>query len=279
MKKIIAAFDGLRFSNSCCAFAVDIAKHSNTHLVGVFLDDRDRHSYRLYDILKKPDSLDERLKKLDAADEKNRAAAAHNFEVACREAMINYSVHHDSRTAINELLHESIYADLLIVDGKESFSAHKEKTPPRFIRELLAHSQCPVLVTPEKYHVPEKIILLCDGSPSSVLAIKMFSYMLPSLKHLPAELVFVKDLERNQYQPDHKLLREFMKRHFPKAAFKVLRGLAETEIVNYLKVQNLRPLVVLGAYNRGAVSRWFKSSMADTLLNNIKAPLFVAHSR
>jgi nucleotide-binding universal stress UspA family protein len=70
-----------------------------------------------------------------------------------------------------------------------------------------------------------------------------------------------------------------MKRHFPESTYTVLKGLPETEIVNYLKQQKDSPLVVLGAYRRGLVSRWFRASMADVLMQSLKLPLFVAHNK
>jgi hypothetical protein len=39
MKKIIAAFDGLKFSGSTRDYAIDIAKQANTHLAGVFMEE------------------------------------------------------------------------------------------------------------------------------------------------------------------------------------------------------------------------------------------------
>jgi len=70
-----------------------------------------------------------------------------------------------------------------------------------------------------------------------------------------------------------------MKRHFPKASYTVLKGDPEAEIVNYLKAQRTNPLVVLGAYQRGMVSRWFRPSMADLLMKELKLPLFIAHAK
>ena len=51
-----------------------------------------------------------------------------------------------------------------------------------------------------------------------------------SLKHLPTEVVTVKWMKKDLHIPDNKLLKEFMKRHYPKAIFTVLQGLAEIEI-------------------------------------------------
>lgn len=70
-----------------------------------------------------------------------------------------------------------------------------------------------------------------------------------------------------------------MKRHFPAAQYTVLKGLAESEIITYLNVQKANNMVVCGAYQRGMVSRWFRVSMADALMKNLKLPLFIAHHK
>ena len=45
MKKIIAALDGLKYSESVVKYAVYLAKQNSSHLVGVFLEDFTYHSY------------------------------------------------------------------------------------------------------------------------------------------------------------------------------------------------------------------------------------------
>jgi nucleotide-binding universal stress UspA family protein len=107
----------------------------------------------------------------------------------------------------------------------------------------------------------------------------MFSYTLPSLKQYPTEVISVNEPKQSLHLPENKLMKEFMKRHFPKAEFTVLKGLAEVEIVDYLKRQKEMPLIILGAYRRGMVSRWFRASMADVLMKDLKLPLFIAHNK
>ncbi len=103
--------------------------------------------------------------------------------------------------------------------------------------------------------------------------------MLQSLQHLPVEVISVKDVNNNLHLPDNKLMKEFMKWHFPKATYTVLKGLAEAKIIKHLKGVKENSLIVLGAYRRGRVLRWFRTSMADTLMKEIKAPLFIAHNK
>src|SRR5436190_23179909 len=117
MKKIIAAFDGIKFSESTRDHAIQLAKQNNAHLVGVFLEDATYQSYKTYDLLiKEGGIIGSTKKKLDKKDSKKRASAVTSFEVSCQKANVEYTIHRDRNIAIQELLHESIYADLLIVD-------------------------------------------------------------------------------------------------------------------------------------------------------------------
>ena len=177
MKKIIAAFDGLKYSQSTRDYAIYLAKQTNTHLVGVFMDDPTYTSYKIYELIAKEGVSEDKLKKFEAKDKATRAAAAENFEKACQQSGLEYTLHHDRNIAIQELKHESIYTYLLIIDSKETLTHYIEKLPTRFIRDLLGDAQCPVLIVPQKYKPVQKIIVLYDGEPSSVHAIKMLSYL------------------------------------------------------------------------------------------------------
>lgn len=280
MKKIIAAFDGLKYSTNTRDYAIALAKQTHTHLVGVFLDDPIYTSYKIYDLIDEKNGVSEqKLKKLEEKDRLTRMAAAADFENACQKEGLQFSIHHDKHIAIHDLKHESIYADLLIIDAGETLTHHEEETPTRFIRDLLSDTQCPVLLVQKKFSPINKIILLYDGAPSSVYAVKMFSYLLPQLKDCETEVISVNPAQGDLHVPDNLLMKEFMKRHFPKAAYTIKKGLPEIEIVNYLKEHKENALIVLGAYRRGNLSRWFRESMADVLMKEIKQPLFIAHNK
>lgn len=280
MKKIIAAIDGLKYSDSTTSYAVYLANKINAHLVGVFLDDFTYHSYKIYELISKEgDMYEEKRVMLEEQDKKTREESVNSFNKACSEAGLNYSVHHDRNIALRELLHESVFADMLIVESKETLTHYEEKIPTHFLSDLLSEAQCPVLVVPRKYKPIDKIVLLYDGEPTSVYAIRTFSYVFAELKYLDIEVVSVKRAKETLHLPDNRLMKEFMKRHFPNALFTVLKGDPEVEIIKYLKQQNKNLLVVLGAYRRGMVSRWFRPSMADILMEELNAPVFIAHNK
>ena len=279
MKKITAAFDGLKYAESTRDYALNLAKQTNTHLVGVFLDDPTDTSCKVYDLISKEGVSEERLKKKEEKDQLLRAKAAADFEQACKQAGLQFTLHHDRKIAIHDLVHETIYSDLMIISAKETLTHYPENLPTRFIRELLSESQCPVLLVPYKYKPIQKIILLYDGEPSSVHAIKMFSYLLPVLKHLDVEVIAVNPVNSSLHLPDNKLMKEFMKRHYPKVKYTILKGWAEDEIIQHLHQISENVLVVMGAYQRSTVSRWFRESMADILMKEVKFPLFIAHNK
>jgi nucleotide-binding universal stress UspA family protein len=280
MKKFIAAFDGLNFCESTMEYAIELSKSEKAHLVGVFLDDFIRRSYGVAEIVGYEGStLDKQLHELNNQDKETRDESVEVFEKACQGAGLNYSVHRDKNVALQELLHESIYADLLIINGKETLSHNSEEPPTRFIRELLNDVQCPVLIVPKNYKSIEKLVLLYDGKPSSVFAVKMFGYLLNPIKELPTEVISVKEQETSLHLPDNRLIKEFIKRHYPKAEYIVLKGIAEEEIYRYLHRSKEGVMIVLGAYRRGKLSRLFNPSMADYLLGELNLPLFIAHNK
>jgi len=278
MKKMIAAFDGLKFSNSTKEYAVHLAQNNTMHLVGIFLNDITYHSYKYSEVLDEHGAVAKKQKGiLDQRDEDTRKDSEISFEEYCQEAGLNYSIHHNRLIAIQELLHESIYSDLLIIDASETLNRYEKEPPTYFIKDLLTDVHCPVLLAPKKYKPIEKIILLYDGEPSSVYAIKMLSYVLDSLKHLPIEVLSVTGRNQSLHVPDNALMKEFMKRHYPDAEYTVLKGEPESEIISYFKAQHENVLAVLGAYKRNLISQWLRESMADILMKQFKIPLFIAH--
>lgn len=275
MKKFIVALDGLHLSVSGIKTAISLSQQHDAHLVGVFLDDFTRNSFSIYEVLESGEPFEKTLRQLSSKDAQIRDQAVKQFENDCQEAKITYSIHRDKGFSLQDLLRESIYADMLILDSHETFTRHAEDAPTRFVKDLLADVQCPVFLTPASFTPFEKIVFLYDGAPTAVFAIKMFSSIIPS--SLPVEVITVKEMDDDMHLPSHKLMKEFMKRHCPQATYTVLKGEAEREVLRHLKGASSSTLVVLGAYQRSSVSRWFKNSMADVLLRALKCPLFIAH--
>lgn len=279
MKNFLAVFDGYKLSKSTLHYAIQLTQAAKAHLVGVFLDDPIYRSYNVTKVIKTSRDYEAELKLLDAKDEEKRKVAVQQFEQACAKAAIPYSIHRDKNIALVELKQESMFADLLIINEYETFTRFKEQPPTRFIRDLLSDVQCPVLVVPKMYKTVDKVVLLYDGGPSSLYAIKMFSYLLGGFMKLPVEVLTINQDADNLRLPENKRMRRFVERHFPNVTYTVRKGDAEEQITGHLRNHKEDELVVLGAYRRTEISRWFKTSMADILMRELDTPLFIAHNK
>ena len=277
MKKIIAAFDSLGFSESTMQYAVFLAKEYDAHLVGVFLRETTRIGYAVYaTITKQSDSGKSIFDAIDNADKVTMTNAIMAFESGCQKAKISYSIHKDKKDALQELLHETAFADLLVIDAWETFSYIETNLPGWFIKNVLHDAQCPVLLVPKKFNPVNKLILLYDGSPSSIQAIKMFTYILPEMSNLETKVLCAKDERSNLHLPNNKLMKEWMKRHYPNVTYQILQG-TEKEIANIISHEGADVIVVAGSYHRSSLSMLFHKSLADLLLKQTNAPVFIAH--
>lgn len=278
-KKILVVFDGLKFSESVLNYAIQLTKETDASLIGLFLEETIYRSYDASEILRSHKNGEQVLKQMAQKDQEKREKSVKQFQKVCDQAGITYTFHRNTNVAINELKQQSIFADLIIINKNETFSRFTEKLPTRFIKELLTDVQCPVLLVPDRFKPLDKIILLYDGGPSSVFAIKMFSYLFTGLPNVPVEVFTVKENMVSTHLPNNDLVREFIKSHFPKAKYIVGKGDAEEQILAHLRYHKGNELVVLGAYRRSELSRWFKTSMADILMKELNTPLFIAHNK
>jgi nucleotide-binding universal stress UspA family protein len=279
MKKISVVLDGLKFSEATMKYAIRMAADTNALLTGVFPESYLYHSFYLYDMIGNQGISKVKLKHLLEKDQATRHNAVAIFKEHCKKLAVDCIIHNDKTYPLEDLIRESIYSDMLVIGAHETMSNIGEEAPSTFIDNLLSETQCPVMVVPSKYQDIQKVVLLYDGSPSSVFAVKMFSYLLPFLRDLETEVIYVSGEEKPTELPENKLIREFIRCHYPLAQYTVLSGDPEEQIVAYLKSGKLNPLVVLGAYQRGIVSRWFRSSMADKLISQLAVPLFITHYR
>lgn len=278
-RKVLAVFDGLKLSKSTMNYAIEFAKQANAFLVGIFLDDAMYRSYNLYQVMKSEGDIEASMERLDEKDKAKRDKAVLEFQKACDVAGISYTFHRNTGIAIEELKQESIFADLMVINDNETFNRFSENRPTRFLKELLPDVQCPVLVVPDTFRSPESITFLYDGGPSSVFAIKMFSYLFGEVTQTPVKIFSVKGQGAGTHLPNNKLMREFIRKHFPKAEYIVVKGNPEEQILGYFRGKKQNTMIVLGAYRRSEISRWFKASMADVLMKELDLPLFIAHNR
>lgn len=276
MKKIIIAFDGLKHSDAAIDYALDIAKDSSALLVGVFLHDLSylamSYNYRwglpfnsAWDIKYQADPKDEEKIKTNVA----------LFSSKCEQQNIQYKVHVDRGIPVEELMRESIFADILIIDSRLAFSRISEDELSAQFIELLTEVSCPVLVVPAKFEKIDNAILTYDGSQTSTYALKMYSYIFPEWRDLPTKLVTVNEDDEHLKEKHH--IEDLLNTKFSQLSIEVLKGHAKEELMTYLKSFANNSVVVMGAYGRPAISMLFKKSLANAVIREIMVPVFIAH--
>jgi nucleotide-binding universal stress UspA family protein len=276
MKKIIAALDGLDFSVSAAKYAAYLASSAKATLSGVFLDDITYHSYRIYDLLGDEGLSENRLKEMSAQEDQVRKDSIKEFEKVCKQADAKFKIRHDRNTALKELLIESVYADMLVIDRRNAFGSRDDKIPGSFLKSALNNMACPALVVPSSFRIFHKLIFLYDGSPPSVYALKAFSYLLTNFCKLPLEILTVKQSKANPDLSNKYLMSDWVKKYFTQISYKEAQGDPEDAIIQYAKTQKINSLFIVGARPHGLLSPLFRESMADNLIKKLQAPLFVA---
>lgn len=276
MKKLIAAFDGLKYAESTSNYAMKLAPAINAKVIGVFLEDFTYHSYNLAELSGKGALEDQREAELKRRDAETRESSMRRFRTALVSESVDFAIHRDRNIAIQELLHESMYADMLIIQNNETLTHYNEEVPTNFIANLLERTECPVLLVPPVYQNPEKVVFLYDGNASSVFAMKLYTYIMAGFD-LPGDLLCVRKEKEEKGMPDSHLVKEWFKIHYPEGQHHMMHGNPSDMIEQYLKQQVKNTLVVLGAYQRGSISRMLHKSMADIIMRDLDMPLFIAH--
>lgn len=275
--KFIVAIDGLHERPEVMDYAVELAKMEDALLVGLFIDDLFAHGYSGWEILGQSGFLLEQEERLERIDAETRDSAVDTFERKCTAAQVRFKVHRDKGVSERELLKECLYADLLLISKYESFSSDEERCPTHLVTRVLDYLPCPTMVLPSVYRPIKCTSLLLDKSHSSIYAIKQFKYVLPQLSKGPIVLLTVDRMSRTTSNADVDLIRELLHESFPDLSVHHERGDARVKIADFLQHGFEDSLVVLGAYDRGLISRRLRKSMADYLMNIADAPLFVAH--
>lgn len=276
MKKILAIFDGTKYSPSTTRYAIEMASYQQAMLVGVFISDMRFGNFTYSYAWDQPFVDFAAVETSQQADMEKIKLNISLFNRACDEKGVHHKVHLDKGVPVQEVIRESVFADMLIIDTQTSFFSLAETMPGTFLKDILADAYCPVLVVPQDYSVYDKVILCYDGSPSSAYAAKQFSYLLPELAKLPVTLVSVNTTSTHHVEGGSSL-KELMSQHYPGITYEVLNGTPEEKLYTYLKENGANSLVIMGAYGRSALARIFQQSMSTRIIKDLNLPVFITH--
>src|ERR1700743_705079 len=159
MEKILLALDAISLNTNTIDFGCYIAKLPHSRLTGIFLEGVQEGRA----VLVEGDGT--------ATVETN----IHRFREACLCRETLSLIHRDRGVPLSEVIAESRFADLFIIDPETAFNRKDAITPGRFVKDVLHSAECPVLIAPYGFGDMDEIIFAYDGSPASVFAIRQFA--------------------------------------------------------------------------------------------------------
>jgi nucleotide-binding universal stress UspA family protein len=273
MKKILVAFDSTAFSSGALDYALNLMSGQKSLIVGVFIEDL---SYLGYVTLFGEDyfAFDNRvLDKMEKEAEGKLDEHMKAFEAKCKAANANYKIHLDKGVPANELVRESLFADMIILGFQTFFSSVAGEAS--ILKDVLIDAECPVLIVPEQYKQIQSLLLTFDGKAASVYAIRQFTQLFSGMAELPAIMLHITKPKEDSNDKGN-LMKEYLSINYPNLKIESITGSAEEVIMSYgEKLSN--PLIVMGAYGRSAFSRFFSRSTAGKLLKEKSLPVFAAH--
>jgi len=280
MQKIVVAFDSLHFSESALRYAIYLGHQTKAYLVGVFLDNPSYNSFfTVSDTFSEDDddvATQKKIKSLKRKDGTARANGLKRFATECSAAAIRYTIHKDNFDP-NDLIRETIFADLLIINVHQKFAASPQEAPSSFIRSLLKNTHCPVLLIPDSFAPIGAITVLYNGDPSSVLALKMFNYLFPNFDQLRTQILCAQESDSSDQIPNAQMMKEWVQQHFSTIDYEVLPDSSKKQLLEKLKDKHAHSLIIAGAYQRSMVSMLLHPSLADSIIRQQNNPLFIAH--
>ena len=271
MKRILLLLDGLHGPSGILSSVLHIVQTDNSFVQVILL----HRSYVLAN-LSYPLSID--LPVMETEQEEDRRLLEDNLHLIHNTltlSKVNYSVEEGDIT-LDEVLKNSAFADLILADARIVFSDLLYFPLRISFKDLLADAHCPVLLLREEMSQVERIILAYDGSNSSIYAIKLFSYLFPVWRSLPAYLVTIRTGDKGEL--DHQeYVKSWLPRHFDHVETEIVQGRAPEKLPDFINRDTGNMIVVMGAYGRTAVSRLFRQSLANAILEKTGAALFITH--
>lgn len=276
MEKILFVTDAVKLNIQHLDFACFLANLTRSRLVGVFLENLE-HEVR----------SKETLQQLAAATAVPNASIRtmkgnycelqiKTFKEGCERRGVSCHVHRDRGVPALEVLSESRYADLIVIDPAISFGNQRENIPTTFVQEVLRDAECPVVIAPDAFDGIDRVIFTFDQSRSAVFAIKEFTHLFPEMHDRKAVILSIRAPGETAMEEKYKL-KEWLRAHYEDIDLVVLedKHLRAGLLENLLAQKNA--FIVMGAFGRGQLSNFFAPSHATPVVRFVSQPVFIAH--
>jgi hypothetical protein len=239
-------------------FAFYLGKPGKSRLTGLFLESLEN----IHD----PEKI--------IASKRRFEVQVRKFRDVCDRERTDFAVVRSRALPIHEVIAESRYQDLLLIDPATTFDGGSGNLPTAFVREVMDNAECPVLLAPRGFTEVKEVVFTYTGTRSSVFAIRMFNYLLPFLNHRVHTVHAAPGKTIDSAQTVR--FRRWMDEHYPGSGFTALTGEAANGIAEFLK-DRPQALVVAGASDRGALSLLVRPSTTERLVAALPNAFFISH--
>ena len=197
------------------------------------------------------------------------------YKQACIEKQLSGNLLRTRGIPEDETIETSRFCDLLLISDDLSSAMNFEEEPTKFAEEVLTHAQCAVMVMPKTMQEINEIIFTCNGSFSSMYAIRQFTYLFPNFTEKKITVLYVVENE-DEATTHKKYIKEYMDHYYKNWEFKSLLGDPAAALFSHL-VKQRDCIVTFGAYGRRKFSQFFKKSKVDNILGKLGIPVFITH--
>ena len=272
MKKVLFVLDGNHFSERAFKMVNYLNEFESVLVTGVFLQAIDYSDITGYSGFAADTKV--RISPIQTEEQLINDQIRY-FEKRCAKAGLEYRSHRDTeKFALEELQIETRFADLMVLSGEMFYENIGKDQPNDYLKKVLRQTECPVLIVPEDYTLPNTVVLAYNGRPDSVFAIKQFTYLFPQFYSWETTLVTVED--DNEPLPFQELIEELAAKHFANLTLEVLSNATEKSFLNSISGKT-DTMLVAGAFGRSEFSNLFKKSFLTDIIKDHKIPVFVGH--
>lgn len=272
------ALDGGIAGKDTLSFGIFLSRLTHSKLTGIFFENQPEDQRPVLKKMYDGTYLEWEVDENSTAWQKKMQSIGQSieqFKAFYANHDIDICVHRDKGVPVKELIAETRYADLLVVDAETSFRKELEKLPTAFVEEMLAKAECPVVIAPGSFDGVDEIVFAWDGSQSATFAIKLFTYLFPQLSDKKIIIVHAKETGAADASGKSKM-KEWLEHHYNAIQWEELTGEADAALFGFLLTKK-KVFIVFGAYGRSVISRFFQHSHAEKVIKTIAQPMFIAH--
>lgn len=278
MEKILLIISDEPINRRAIEFACYIANLSHSRLIGAFLENLHAEevpvSKKLYGSTVVETIVAQDLPTYEST-KRNIEYNLTLFKEICGKSGTRFSIREDKGKPTEELVKESRYSDVIILDSAITGIKRLRDIPTDFFKDSLTSSECPVIIAPPDFEEIDEILFLYDGNDSSVFAIKQFTYLFPELSDKKAIVLDVNKRHRSGIRENLKI-NELLRPHYSRIGFQELQDNVSNGLFEFL-LHKRNVFLVTSVFTRFIFSILSKPDKAELFVKTINFPIFIAH--